>query len=199
MIRLVLLCMLAAGYATAAVAADALGEVRKSFTIKGQPVPPEIFGDFGDAMMSDNRPIIVTIDALAAIGSNRYYDPITKNGDWVEQKKPGNTAPPVGAETMSYKFIGATSNGLLVVLASWSGGGTGVFYTLHVVDAAWRRAFDEDGSKYRRLDLSLVRSYILGDRWEGDVKIAGNAIRITTMASRAERSLSPVTLQARRP
>ncbi len=198
MIRLVFVCLLAAGYATAAVAADALDEVRKSFTIKGQPIPPEIFGDFGDATISDNRPIIVTVDALAAVGSNRYYDPITRNGDWVEQKKPGNTGPQ-GVETMAYRFVGATANGLLVVLASWSGGGTGVFYTLHVVDVAWKPAFDEDGSKYRRLDLSLVRSSILGDRWEGDVKISGNAIRITTTASRSERGTAPVTLQARRP
>lgn len=200
MIRLVLflLCTLVGGYATAAIAADPLGELRKSFTVQGKPVPPEVFGDFGDAMMSDNRPIVVTVDALAAIGSNRYYDAITKNGDWIEQKKPGNSGAQ-GAEAMAYRFVGATGNGLLVVLASWMGGGTGVFYTLHVVDAAWKPAFDEDGTKYRRLDLSLVRSYILGDRWEGEVKISGNAIRITTTASRAERSLSPVTLQAQRP
>src|SRR5271167_1124100 len=42
-------------------------EVRKSFTIGGKPIPPEIFADFGDAMMSDNRPIVVTVDANAAI------------------------------------------------------------------------------------------------------------------------------------
>lgn len=198
MIRLVLLCALAAGHVTSALAAEPLVEVRKSFTIEGKPVPPEIFGDFGDAMMSDNRPIIVTVDARAAIGSNRYFDPITKNGDWIEQKKPANS-PGASQETMAYKFVGAASNGLLVVLASWSGGGTGVFYTLHVVDAVSKTAFDEDGTKYKRLDLTLVRSYILGDRWQGDVKLSGNNIRITTTASRSERGPAPVTLQAQRP
>jgi PEP-CTERM motif len=37
--------------------ADPLDELLKSFTIGGKPVPPEIFADFGDAMMSDSRPI----------------------------------------------------------------------------------------------------------------------------------------------
>ncbi len=176
-----------------------LDEVRKSFTIGGKPIPPEIFGDFGDAMMSDNRPLIVTVDALAAIGSNRYYDPIKTVGDWVEQEKPQNKGLN-GIETMSYKFIGATDNGLLVVVASWTGGGTGIFYWLHVVDASWEPAFDEDGSNYQRLDLTLVRSYILGDRWQGEVRISGNTIRVITASSLGGHGVSPATsLQARRP
>jgi hypothetical protein len=198
MIRLVLLLCALAGYSTAAWAADALGEIRKSFTIDGKPIPPEIFSDFGDAIMSDNRPIIVTVDARAAIDSNRYSDPITVTGDWVAQKKPGNPGRR-DTETMSYRFIGTTGNGLLVVVASWSGGGSGVFYWLHVVDAAWKPAFDEDGSRYKRVDLSLVRSHVLGDRWQGDVKISGNTLRIVTTARAGGRGGAPVTLQAQRP
>jgi hypothetical protein len=56
---------------SAATVADPLDEVRALFTIGGKPIPPEIFADFGDAWMSDSRPIIVAIDANAAIGSNR--------------------------------------------------------------------------------------------------------------------------------
>ena len=71
MIRLVLLLCALAGYSTAAWAADALGEIRKSFTIDGKPIPPEIFTDFGDDIMSDNRPIIVTVDAR---GGTWWFD-----------------------------------------------------------------------------------------------------------------------------
>ncbi len=86
LVFLALIC----GSAMAAFAADPLDEVRRSFTIGGKPIPPEIFADFGDAMMSDSRPIVVTIDANAAIDSNRYADPIKTNGRWVEQMKPGS-------------------------------------------------------------------------------------------------------------
>lgn len=198
MFGIALAFLLTLGASATAIAADPLDEVHTSFTISGKPIPPEIFADFGDGMMSDNRPIIVTVDALAATGSNRYYDPIKTNGDWVEQEKPQNKGLN-GVETMSYKFIGTTDNGLCVVVASWTGGGTGVFYSLHVVDAAWAPAFDEDASSYQRLNLTLVRTYILGDRWQGEVKISGNDIRIITASSLGGHGISPVTLQARRP
>ena len=84
---------------------------------------------------------------------------------------------------MAYEYRGSTRSGLLVFVAAWSGGGSGVFYWLHMLDAASVRAFDEDGSIDRRLDLTLVRSYILGDRWSGDVTISGDTIKIVTNSS----------------
>ena len=196
MLRIALLLTFVLGAMAPAIAADALAELRASFAVDGKPVPPEVFGDFGDAMMADNRPVVVSVDALAAIDSNRYADPVTTNGGWVTQKK---TNGPSDSETMAYRYVGATANGLLVVIASWSGGGSGVFYWLHIVDAASTPAFDDDGSAYRRLTLTLLRTYALGDRWEGEARIAGNAIAIVTTASRAERPVGTVTLEARRP
>jgi len=183
---------------TNAMAADALEELRKSFTIGGKPVPPGVFGDFGDAMMSDNRPIVVTIDALAAMDSNRYADAVGFNGPWVEQKK-AQSEPGFAPEIMSYKFIGGAQNGLLIVVAAWSGGGTGVFYWLHIVDAAWADAFDEDGSTYRRLNLTNLRSYALGDSWDGTVTILGNSVRVETASTRGGERPALVTLEAKRP
>lgn len=181
-----------------ALAADALTELRASFAVDGKPVPPEVFADFGDAMMSDNRPVVVSVDLIAAVDSNRYFDPIKTSGTWVEQQKPQNQGIN-GPEWMGYEFIGATANGLLVVVAAWSGGGTGVFYWLHIADAAWALGFDDDGAAYRRLNLTLLRSHALGDRWEGSVKISGNDIRIDTTSSRGGPRPSPVILQAKRP
>ena len=126
--RILIFLALYCGSAATAFAADPLDEVRKSFTIGGKPIPPEIFADFGDAWMLDNRPIVVTIAANAAIDSNRYADPIKTNGRWVEQMKPGSGSFN-GPETMAYEYRGATANGLLVFLAAWSGGGSGTFYS----------------------------------------------------------------------
>jgi len=196
--RLLIVFALCCGSVATALGADPLDELRRSFTIGGKPIPPEIFADFGDAWMSDSRPIVVTIDAKAAINSNRYADPIKTNGRWVEQAKPGPGGLN-GPETMAYEYRGATANGLLVFVGAWSGGGSGTFYYLHILDVVSNRAFDEDGSTYLRLDLTLVRTVILGDRWEGDVSISGNSVRIVTDASHAERRLGSVTIDARRP
>jgi hypothetical protein len=196
--RVLLVLALCSGLPVAASAGDPLDEVLRSFTIGGKPIPPEIFADFGDAMMSDNRPIIVTIDASAAIDSNRYADPIKMKGGWAEQTKLGSGSFN-GPETMSYEFRGATANGMLVLLAAWNGGGSGTFYYLHILDAASNRAFDEDGSTYSRLDLTLVRTYILGDRWQGDVGISGNSVRVVTDSSLGGHGVASVTIDARKP
>jgi len=164
----------------AAIAAAAgVAELRRSFTLDGKPVPPEIFRDFGDGDLADSGPIWVSVDIAAAIGSNRYADAIKSEHGWFSQKK----ASPDGGEETGYRFIGATANGLLVVLASYSGGGSGDFITLHILDVAAVRAYDNDGNIYWRINLTVVRSTALGDRWDGEVKIAGNRISIVTTRS----------------
>jgi hypothetical protein len=160
----VLAVSLALLLATSAIAADALQELRSFFTIGGKPVPPNVFGDFGDAMMSDGRSIVVTVDVLAAMDSNRYADPIKTNGPWFLQEKPQNRGIN-GPETIWYKFI----------------------------------AFDDDGASYRRLNLTNLRSYSLGDRWDGTVTISGNTVRVETASKRGGERPALVTLQAKRP
>lgn len=167
-----------AAAAVSASDAAAVAEVRKSFTIGGKPIPPEIFRDFGDGDIADSGAIWITVDAAAAIGSNLYFDEIKQNGGTVSQTKRGPNN--VVQETTDYSFYGTTQNGLMVVIASYNSGGTGIFYTLHIVDVAAARGLDLDGKPYRRIDLTNVRSVILGDRWEGELKIAGNRVRIIT-------------------
>jgi len=157
-----------------------LAEVRKSFTLGGERIPPEIFRDFGDGNLADPpRSVWVTVDLRAAIGSNLYADEITKNGDWIIQRKP---APGTmsGAEAAAYTYIGATENGLLVVLSTYSGGGTGDFYALHLLSLEAAPAFDDNGEVYERINLTNLRSTPLGDRWQGEVHIAGNTVRVVT-------------------
>lgn len=158
----------------------ALKELRQSFTIDHKPVPPQVFADFGDADMADSGSIRITIDVLAAIGSNLYFGEIARSPmGWLSQKKEVEKQ----TEEISYRFAGATRNGLLVVTAAYSGGGSGDFVTLHILDAAVARAFDSEGKRYDRLNLTVLRSIPLGDRWQGEIKITGDAIAIVTAPS----------------
>jgi hypothetical protein len=63
-------------------------------------------------------------------------------------------------------MIGATANNLLVLIATYNGGGSGTFYTLHILDVSGQRAFDMDGGVYQRINVTSVRNVALGDRWE---------------------------------
>jgi hypothetical protein len=68
-----------------------------------------------------------------------------------------------------------------------SGGGSGDFITLHILDIAPARAFDPAGKVYERIDVTDLRRVALGDRWDGGVSIAKNTIRVvTTRRGRAD-------------
>ena len=140
----------------------------------------EIFRDFGDGDLADSGSIWVTVDVQAAVGSNLYADPIKDDGRWVTQTKLAEKTIN-GQEQTSYQLIGATANNLLVLIATYNGGGSGTFYTLHILDVSGQRAFDMDGDVYQRINVMSVRNVALGDRWDGDVKISGNTILVTTM------------------
>jgi hypothetical protein len=165
---------------TRADASDAalLAEVRRAFTLHGKPIPPEIFRDFGDGNIADSASIWVTVDIEAAIGSNLYFEDIKEEHGWFSQTKANPSLN--GQEETSYKFVGSTDNSLLVAIASYNGGGSGTFYTLHVLDIGAARGFDLEGKLYRRINLTIVRNVVLGDRWEGDVQISRNSISIVT-------------------
>ena len=163
---------------TDASAAALVAEVRRAFTLHGKPIPPEIFRDMGDGDVADSGSIWVTVDVEAATGSNLYADEIKLRDGWIVQTKSNTSIN--GTEETAYKFIGTTDNGLLVVVASYNGGGSGTYYTLHILDIAAAGAFDLEGKLYRRINLTAIRSVALGDRWAGDVSISKNAIHIVT-------------------
>jgi hypothetical protein len=84
-----------------------------------------------------------------------------------------------GEET-AYTYVGAIDNGLLVVPAAYSGGGSGDFITLHIFDVTAAHAFDLAGKVYERIDRTDLRRVALGDGWDGEVSIAKDAIRVVT-------------------
>ena len=145
---------------------------------------------------SGSGSIWVTVDLKAAIGSNLYFDDIRKNGSWIDQKK----ARP--AEETACTHIGTTENGLLVVVAAFSGGGSGDFTFLHIVDVTAAHAFNFDGKIYERINLTNLRSIPLGDRWDGEIGIEKNTITImTTRKGPADESgvRETTTIEATRP
>jgi hypothetical protein len=158
--------------------ASLIAEAHRTFTINEKPIPPEIFRDFGDGDLADSGSIWVTVDIKAATGSNLYFDDIKQNGRCISQRKTGAKGEAI--EETGYCYYGTTENGLLVVLASYSGGGSGNFITLHILDIAAARALDLEGKIYERINLTNVRSIALGDRWNGEIRIEKNAIRVVT-------------------
>ena len=195
------LACLAAGGAGAAEANEAAGlmaEIRKTFTLRGKPIPPEIFRDFGDGNLAESNSIWTSVDLDAAVGSNQYFDAINKSGAWLVQGRAARNGN--DAERTAYRYIGATNNGLLVAIATFNGGGTGVFTTLHILDLAFFFNDTATTEIYTRLSLTNLRSIALGDRWDGEATIAGDDIHLKTSRDGPTGGTRPLQIiKARRP
>ena len=142
----------------------------------------------------------MTVDVKASIGSNLYFDDIKQDGRWVNQRKTNSKGEML--EETGYAYYGATENGLLIVLASYSGGGSGDFISLHILDIASSRGFDLEGKVYERINLTNIGSIALGDRWDGEIAIEKNTVRVTTTRSGPADDSGKrrtTTIEARRP
>ena len=64
------------------------------------------------------------------------------------------------------------------------------------------RAFDLGGKVYERINLTDLRRIALGDRWEGEISIAKNTVRVVTTRKRPADETGAretMTIVARRP
>lgn len=171
-----------------------LDELRRNFTLGGSPIPPFVFRDMGDGNPADIKPILVSVDAWAAIDSNKYAVAIQRGGGWTSQ-----TTQPSGTdgstETEKYEYLGATLDGLLVaVTVNSMAGGTYAPATLHVFDAAVGKAFDPDGKGYDRLDITTLADYPLGDGWTGKATLSGDIVTIKTESGAAFGNIRTYTI-----
>lgn len=161
------------------LAADALDELRRGFTVGGRTIPPLIFRDLGDGNEADAKSMLVTADVKAAIGSNQYSGLIRRENGFVVQSSDVSEGSRA-VDTEGYRFLGATPIGLLVILTnSSSSDGHGSFYHLHVLDASVSAAIDHRGQKYERVTVTTLQLISIGDRWTGQAKLNGDIVTIT--------------------
>ena len=183
--------------AAPALAASPLDELRRSFTLDGKPVPPDVFRDFGDADLGDSLPAVVTIDVKAAINSNRYGFPIARRGGLVTQSRPA-IGSLNGAEETGYRYVGATKNGLprrhrhLTAAAAAASSPRCMCSTRASPPASTATASVTAAS----ISPCFAASS-LGDRWQGEATIAGDTVRIVTAMTAAEGV--PKSIEAKRP
>ncbi len=152
---------------------DTLTELNARFTIRGRPVHPGLIERF-DRWESDSaEPAVVSVDALAAAGSNEYSDEAVT----VEDDGHVTIVKASGQGYFKYKWLGTVAPGVHVVEISANGGGSGIFETLLVLRATAGTGHGPDGP-YPQLLLSLVQFFPLGDRDDGSVTVRPHAITI---------------------
>ncbi len=159
-----------------------LEEVRKRFTVNGQPISPGVVHDLS-MWISDKQASVTTIDVLTAAGSNQYFSSDTKiiNG-WLGMEHKEESG---GKTSFSYNFAGALNNGLVLVQTRSSEGGTSVFENLLILDVIYDRGLTPNDQPYDRVGLKVVREVALGDRVGAKIAIEGNTIYTVVGGARA--------------
>ena len=194
--RLGLVFVALIAWAASALAASPLDELRRAFMLDGKPIPPDVFRDFGDADLGNSLPAVVTIDVKAAIKSERYGFPIARRGDLGDAEPAGDRlAQRRRGEQLSLRR--RDEERVARRRRDVQRRRQRIFTTLHVLDASLAAGFDGDGKRYGRVDLTVLRSVVLGDRWQGEAAIAGETVRIATTKTPAEGI--PKTIEAKRP
>jgi len=160
-----------------ALASDHLSEANAKFTYNGKPMHPLLVKQFSN-WISDNRPPIrTTVDVAAAFDTNEYQqDEVQRNGDWwvVNQGEAG--------EAFGYRWIGKMANGIHVVETCENGGGSGIFMDLRFIKFSNREILWGD-KKTKQLLMTVVGTYTLGDRYDGEIGVYPDKVIIPASKS----------------
>ena len=177
-------------------------------------VHPKIVDDL-IGNLSDTGEQVVAINLLDSQDSNRYFgeilvapqaDPMEPSWPWVysvegEGSDDQRSGEFWGREFYAYRYLGSTRNGLDVLHARHSGGGSGVFNRVVFV-----RTEADQGVEYpllRNVDsrreaarpelrerelVRIVGKIPLGDRWLGTIEVVGDdvVVRGRDLAERCE-------------
>jgi len=158
-------------FVTPLMASEQLNEANAKFTYKGKPMHPFLVGKLSN-FISDNRPpIVTTVDVSASFDTNEYpQSEIKKRDDWwfVERIDKYKDIPLY--ESFDYHWLGKLADGTHVLETGSSGGGSGFFMDLLFIKFSEGEIFWE-GKKENQLLMSIVGTYSLGDRYNGDIKV----------------------------
>jgi hypothetical protein len=180
--KLLLSLLVIALLSVPAMASQQLDEANAKFTYNGKPIYPFVVKEFSN-WLSDNRPpMITTVDVAAAFDTNKYQNSkLEMREKWWFAESEEMDGDVRLYESFGYHWIGRLANGVHVLETGSSGGGSGFFMDLMFVKFSDGEIFWEN-KKEKQLLMSIVGTYSLGDRYEGEIKINGNKVLIPASA-----------------
>ena len=183
--KFLLFLMLSSLLIVPVMASEQMDEANANFTYKGKPIHPFLIREFSNWLSDYRPPVTTTVDVIAAYDTNKYQqNTIEKRDDWwfTEQEEKGDDF--MFYESFSYYWLGKLANGCHVLEVSSNGGGSGFFMDLMIVKFSEGEIIWE-GRKKKQLLMSIVGSYCLGDRYEGEIKVYPDKVVIP--ASKSQR------------
>lgn len=169
-------------FVTPCLASQQLDEVSANFTYNGKPIHPFVVKEFSNWLSDSRPPMITTVDVAAAFDTNKYQDSkLEKRDNWWFAESEEMDGDVRLYESFGYHWIGRLTNGVHILETGSSGGGSGFFMDLMFIKFTEGEIFWEN-KKEKQLLMTIVGTYSLGDRYEGDIKINGDKVFIPASA-----------------
>lgn len=148
-----------------------ISETLETFKYKNSWIHPLIIHEFLPWMSDYSVPLITGIDVAAATGTNRFFGKIIAKENLV-------SATDDKRNTTQYEWLGRLKNGMHAIVVSESGDGSMVAKTLAIFSLQKRPSTNETGKTYNRLELTIERFVILGDRGVSTISLKENSILV---------------------
>ena len=153
-------------------------EANEHFSLHGKPIHPGLVQQFMSWLSDPGEPTTISVD-VAAEHPNQYDD-----ADVEISNKNICTKPSKDGDYFCYEWLGKLANGLHVLSIAASGGGSGIFEDLVFVRFDVGDGINLDGNKYKRLLMTVVREYGLGDRDDGRIQVLPDRVIVGKSQSR---------------
>ncbi len=156
--------------------------INENFFYGGKPIHPKIIEEFS-TWLSDSGDQIVAINLENSQGSNKYCCMGDFSTTLSAEKILTATIKKPDDEWFSYKFHGATDNGLLLVETIYGTSGSGVFSELVIFRAKEIPVLELSETEIsqsdkKRVYLEKLFTFLLGDRKQHSIKIEGNLLNL---------------------
>lgn len=148
----------------------AIQEVNASFTYQHKPIHPGLVEEFESSIADPGEPTTISVDINAKHGNEYFEDDVSVKGGTVFLNKDDGGY-------FCYKWLGKLNNDLHVLNVGDNGSGSGVFSDLLFVRFSISEGYYK-GEKYKRLLMTIVGTYGLGDKDEGDIKVLTDKVII---------------------
>ena len=152
------------------LASEQLAEANAKFTYQHKPIHPGLLEEFESSIADSGEPTTISVDIAAKHGNEYFDDDVSVKDGVVFLKK-------ADGSYFCYKWLGKLNNDLHVLDVGDSGGGSGVFGNLLFVRFSISEGYYK-GDEYKRLLMTVVGTYGLGDRDDGKVTVLTDRVVI---------------------
>lgn len=153
--------------------------ILEDFTYQLKPIHPGCVREFDVSLADSPPPIVRSVDVRACTTSNEFSVPYTTGDDGYISYEYDLGQGEKG--TFGYKYLGKSDNGIFVLSTRSSTGGTMVTESVYLIldyFANYWEFDNENKTEDRRLVITCVGQFTLGDRDSGKVTLSGNKLTL---------------------